>query len=61
MARTPERSYPQAPEFSKFTQLLDKLLAVPHSKIKAELDAEKQKKRVPRKRAAVGHAFRDAD
>jgi hypothetical protein len=48
-------------EYTKFTGLLDKLLAVPHSKIKAELDAEKQKKRTRRKRAAVGHAFRDAD
>lgn len=47
-------------EYTKFTGLLDKLLSVPHSKIKAELDAEKQK-RAPKKRAAVGHAFRDAD
>jgi hypothetical protein len=29
-------------EFGKFTQLLDRLLKVPHSKIKAELDAEKR-------------------
>lgn len=52
--------FPQA-EFDNFTNLLDRLLAVPHSKIKAEIDAEKQKKRTRRKRAAVGHAFRDAD
>jgi hypothetical protein len=48
-------------EFGNFTNLLDKLLAVPHSKIKAELDAEKRKKRTQKKRAAVGHAFRDED
>ena len=60
MASNKARSYPQN-EFGKFTNLLDKLLAVPHSKIKAELDAEKRKKRTHKKRAAVGHAFRDAD
>ncbi len=48
-------------EYGKFVNLLDKLLVVPHSKIKAELDAEKQKKRTRRKRADVGHAFRDSD
>jgi hypothetical protein len=52
--------FPQG-EFENFTNLLDKLLSVPHSKIKAELDAEKRKKQTRRKRAAVGHAFRDAD
>jgi hypothetical protein len=59
-ARAKQQSYPQKDEFGNFTNLLDKLLAVPHSKIKAELDAEKRKKRT-QKRAAVGHAFRDAD
>jgi hypothetical protein len=48
-------------EYTKFTHLLDKLLAVPHSQIKAELDAEKRKKLTQKKRAAVGHSFRDAD
>lgn len=61
MARDTRAIYPQSTEYTKFTQLLDKLLAVPHSKIKAELDAEKRKKRTQKKRAAVGHAFRDAD
>lgn len=59
-ARAKQHTYPQD-EFGNFTNLLDKLLAVPHSKIKAELDAEKRKKRTQKKRAAVGHAFRDAD
>ncbi|MGA9507243.1 MAG: hypothetical protein WBV55_01220 [Candidatus Sulfotelmatobacter sp.] len=48
-------------EYGNFTRLLDRLLSVPHSKIKAELDAEKKQKRTRRKRAAVGHAFRDSD
>jgi hypothetical protein len=48
-------------EFGNFTRLLDKLLSVPHSKIKAELDAEKRRKRTSRKRAASGHAFSDTD
>jgi hypothetical protein len=52
--------FPQG-EFDNFTNLLDKLLAVPHSKIKAELDAEKRKKPSQKKRAAVGRAFRDSD
>jgi len=53
-------SYPQG-EFDRFADLLDKLLSVPHSKIKAELDAEKRKKQSSKKRAVVGHAFRDKD
>jgi len=44
-------------DFGKFTNLLDRLLSVPHSKIKAELDAEKErKKRTPKRRASSGHA-----
>jgi hypothetical protein len=46
-------------EFGNFTQLLDKLLTVPHSKIKAELEAEKKRTKAPRDRARRGHAFRD--
>jgi hypothetical protein len=50
-------------EFGKFTRLLDKLLSVPRSKIKAELEAEKTrpKRKWATDRAAPGHAFRDAD
>jgi len=48
-------------EFGNFTQLLDKLLSVPHSKIKAELEAEKKRRRQPRDRAIRGHAYRDED
>jgi hypothetical protein len=47
-------------EFKNFTTLLDHLLKVPHSKIKAELEAERRGT-TKRKRAAVGHAYRDTD
>ena len=47
-------------EFGKFTNLLDRLLSVPHSKIKAELDAEKRGKRQS-KRASSAHAFGEKD
>jgi hypothetical protein len=46
-------------EFGNFSRLLDKLLSVPHSKIKAELDAEKRAPK--RKRAASGRAFSDTN
>jgi hypothetical protein len=61
----PTRSEPSAKnetgEFGNFTRLLDKLLTVPSSKIKAELEAEKQKKPSQKTRASVGHAYRDSD
>jgi hypothetical protein len=58
-------NHPKAPaknptgEFDNFTNLLDKLLSVPHSKIKAELEAEKERTKRPRDRARRKHAFRD--
>jgi len=48
-------------EFKNFTRLLDRLLRVPHSKIKAELEAEKKRTRKPRDRATRRHAYRDVD
>ena len=48
-------------EFDKFKTLLNRLLKVPHSKIKAELDAEKKRTRKPRGRARRRHAYRDVD
>ena len=48
-------------EFVNFDRLLGKLLKVPHSKIKAELEAEKRKKPKQKRRASVGHAYRDTD
>jgi hypothetical protein len=59
MANRKTPDYPQS-EFRNFTNLLDKLLAVSHSKIKAELDAEKKRSRKPRDRAERRHAYRDA-
>jgi hypothetical protein len=63
MASHKPQSYPQHPrsEYGKFTDLLDKLLSVPHSKIKAELETEKHQKPSEKKRAAVGRAYRDTD
>jgi hypothetical protein len=60
MASEKRANYPQS-EFTKFTGLLDKLLSVPHTKIKAELEAEKKRSRKPRDRAERRHAYRDVD
>ena len=44
-------------DFGKFTNFMQRLVAVPHSEIKAKLDAEKQAKRRRQKRSsASGHA-----
>jgi hypothetical protein len=60
----PTRQTPSAKnetgEFGNFTTLLDRLLKVPSSKIKAELEAERRGKK-KRTRASVGHAYRDTD
>jgi hypothetical protein len=45
---------PDKSEYKKFTNLADKLLAVPHSEVKAKLDAEKQAKK--RKKSRVSSA-----
>jgi hypothetical protein len=45
-------------EFENFDRTMRKLVAVPHSEIKAKLDAEKRakKKRKAKKASASGHA-----
>ena len=45
-------------EFDRFDGLMKKLIRVPHSKIKAKLDAEKRakQKRKPKRTSASGHA-----
>jgi hypothetical protein len=44
-------------EYGKFTDLVDKVLSVPHSEIKAKLDAEKQaKKRKKSKKSSASRA-----
>jgi len=52
-------------EFQKFDAMMTTLLAVPHSQIKAKLDAEKAekatKKRKAKRSSASGHASNDKD
>jgi hypothetical protein len=45
-------------EFARFTNFVDRVLSVPHSKIKERLDAEKQRKQIKRA-SASGRASRD--
>ncbi len=42
-------------EFGRFTNLLDRLLAVPHSELKAALDAEKQQKKAAKRDLSSDH------
>lgn len=46
-------------EYKRFLVLAEKLLSVPHSEIKAKLDAEKQAKK--RKKSRTSSVFRVAD
>jgi hypothetical protein len=39
-------------DFDRFTGFMKRLVAVPHSEIKAKLDAEKAAKRTPKKKRA---------
>jgi len=39
-------------DFDKFTEFMRRLVAVPHSEIKAKLDAEKAAKRTPKRGAS---------
>jgi hypothetical protein len=39
-------------DFAKFTDFMRRLVAVPHSEVKAKLDAEKAAKRTPKKKRA---------
>lgn len=52
-------------QFSNFDETMKKLISVPHSEIKAALDAEKaekqKKKRKTKKPSTSGHASRDKD
>jgi hypothetical protein len=52
----------KTPEYTAFENLLDQIIQVPHSEIKAKLDAEKAekaKKRSAKKPSASGPASRD--
>ena len=59
MKSKPDPDKAHSGEFGNFTRLLDRLLSVPHSKIKAELEAEKKRTKAPRDRATRRHAYRD--
>lgn len=53
MASTPTPSAKnETGEFDRFTDFLRRLVAVPHSEIKAQLDAEKAAKRKAKSRSA---------
>jgi hypothetical protein len=54
----PEPSGKKHGEFERFDDFATKLLSVPHSEIKQQLDAEKQRKRTS-KASASGRASRD--
>jgi hypothetical protein len=53
----------QTGDFDKFTNFMQRLVAVPHSEIKAKLDAEKLAKKRKRtsKTSASGRASTDKD
>jgi hypothetical protein len=40
------------PEYDRFTSLMERLIKVPHSEVKAKLDAEKRTKEQKKKRKA---------
>jgi hypothetical protein len=46
-------------EFDRFKNFMQRLVAVPHSEIKAKLDAEKAEKMREPKRASASRASRD--
>ena len=48
-------------EFGKFKSFMRRLVAVPHSEIKAKLDAEKKVKKRRAKRASASRASRAKD
>ena len=49
-------------EFDRFTNFMRRLVAVPHSEIKAKLDAERRAKQRQKRRSSVsGHASRAKD
>jgi len=48
-------------DFGKFTNFMRRLVAIPHSEIKAKLDAEKQAKQRQKKRASSSRASHAKD
>lgn len=58
MKRAENKQAPIEGDFGKFRDFMRKLIAVPHSEIKAKLDAEKQakKRRTKQPSGRVSHA-----
>jgi hypothetical protein len=48
-------------DFGKFTDFMRRLVAVPHSEIKAKLDAETRAKQRQKKHASASHASHGKD
>jgi hypothetical protein len=62
VANHPKPSAKNEPgDFAKFTNFMKRLVAVPHSEIKAKLDAEKQAKKQRTKRSSVSRASHAKD
>ena len=58
----PEHSAKNEPgEFDRFKNFMQRLVAVPHSEIKAKLDAEKLAKKQQRKRSSSSRASHAKD
>jgi len=49
------------PEWDRFTDAMKKIVSVPHSEIKAHLDAEKEAKKLKRTRKSKYAAFRQVN
>ena len=54
-----KRNHKPAQEFAAFENLLSRIVRVPHSEIKAKLDAEKREKQKPSKKRASVRASSD--
>ena len=49
------------PQWDRFTSAMKEIVAVPHSEIKAHLDAEKEAKKLKRTRKSRYRAFREVN
>jgi hypothetical protein len=59
MGRMKSKLDPKMPgDFGKFTEFMKRLVAVPHAEIKAELDAEKQAKKLRERRSSASRVSR---
>jgi hypothetical protein len=62
MTSNPNKKIPETNEYEQFANLLQRVISVPHSQIKAKLDAEKQQKKEKRpKTSDASHEDGDND